>query len=246
MDDRLLLVPPIWAPDPEVVGSWPAIRTFTDRLRDFLPVDFLRHPTLKGEERTGRGWKIVLGGYARAMTREHHVVILAAADEVALNAMAAQPPQSLSVFSFFPSPMTLAAIGQHELATVMELSFEGGKHPAQAIRAFMQGADDLFIRETVSSLMPTLDSAVLAEVIDDAQRTDFRPIGPIEIPALYIVRVSSLDARVFFELFQSYVPLARYDECQVWGTSLHEEAGGHELADKVIPFIEEVIAARGA
>ncbi|HET9200378.1 MAG TPA: hypothetical protein VFO84_05310 [Dehalococcoidia bacterium] len=34
------------------------------------------------------------------------------------------------------------------------------------------------------------------------------------------------------------------DALEDFGIHIHEEAGGHELADKVIPFIEEVIAER--
>jgi hypothetical protein len=40
------------------------------------------------------------------------------------------------------------------------------------------------------------------------------------------------------------VPGAVRDEVSEWGIHVHEEAGGHELADKVVPFIEGVIAAR--
>jgi hypothetical protein len=42
------------------------------------------------------------------------------------------------------------------------------------------------------------------------------------------------------------VPGARHEELKESAPRWYEEAGGHELANKVIPFIQEVIAQREA
>jgi hypothetical protein len=69
---------------------------------------------------------------------------------------------------------------------------------------------------------------------------------PLDIPVLFLTSSATLThgKEERFEVFRRYAPGARHKELKEWGARLHEEAGGHELADKVIPFIQEVIAQR--
>jgi hypothetical protein len=70
-------------------------------------------------------------------------------------------------------------------------------------------------------------------------------IKPTSIPTLYL-SLSVLPAgSEIFAILRRYAPEAvDGGPLNEWGMRLHEEAGGHELADKVIPFIQGVIAAR--
>jgi hypothetical protein len=128
VNDRILLVPPIWAPDPAVVQKWPALHALLLKLPAFLPVDFFLWPTLRGQEVLGTGVECLLNAFRRQLRPEHHVLAQGSFGEVLLEVLAMQPAASLTM----------------------------------------------------------------------------------------------------------------------WGARLHEEAGGHELANKVIPFIQEVIAQREA
>jgi hypothetical protein len=65
MDDRILLVPPTWSPDPGVLESWPSPQALLRRLRSSYPVDILRWPSLKGEKRVGSGWEPAVNAFAR-------------------------------------------------------------------------------------------------------------------------------------------------------------------------------------
>ena len=73
MDDRILLVPPVWAPDPRIFESWAAPRVLLTKLEGILPVDILRWYTLKGEKRTGAGWEIAVSTSNKA-PQDGHVI----------------------------------------------------------------------------------------------------------------------------------------------------------------------------
>ncbi|HEX5914930.1 MAG TPA: hypothetical protein VFY54_17565, partial [Rubrobacter sp.] len=67
----------------------------------------------------------------------------------------------------------------------------------------------------------------------------------IDIPALYLASAAPLPGGEGMEkAFRTFFPRARSDELNLWGVKMHEEAAGHEFADKVIAFIETVIAGR--
>jgi hypothetical protein len=46
------------------------------------------------------------------------------------------------------------------------------------------------------------------------------------------------------KVFRTFFPRGEVKEVRLWGVKMHEEAAGHEFADKVIAFIDRVIADR--
>ena len=58
-----------------------------------------------------------------------------------------------------------------------------------------------------------------------------------------MLRFPGADSQEADEIMRELVPSAEIDSLEKWGNRLHTEEGGHELAGKVISFVERVTAA---
>jgi hypothetical protein len=68
------------------------------------------------------------------------------------------------------------------------------------------------------------------------------------IPVLYLETPMPFPSppELRLQIFRSMAPDLRHEVLNEWPLRMQEEAGGEELAGKVIPFIQEVIAEREA
>lgn len=243
MDDRILFVPPVWCPDAAVFEDWPSVRAVMRRLRPLMPVDILRLPTLRGMPREGQGVECTLNTVRTQLRPEHHVIDAGGtAGEALLLALSTQPARSLTLCGFYPHPghpefdddRSAAAI----YTTIVSVMLSG---PAQMVPIVMSGAEEWQIAETVARVDRSLDREVLEEI----QWREPMECGTVDLPALLL----SLPAPVpmgeaAFRVLQRIAPNVRRDALTLWSTRVHEGDGGEELADKVIAFIETVIADR--
>jgi hypothetical protein len=247
MGDRILLIPALFTPDPLVIEKWPAFRALLLRLRQFLPVDFFRWPTLKGEQAVGAGADCVLRALHAQVRPEHHILQLqAASGELTLEALADRPARSLVSVGFAPSPNVAAALGATDLARAMDATYAIlSPNLHQIFEVLMSGAEEDEIGRAVSEVTVTSNPDIGRAIGADVQTREPPPLRPLNVHALYLFVPAPIpmpEAR--FEIFRRFIPLARHDELHEWGIHLHKEEGGHELANKVIPFIQEVIAER--
>jgi hypothetical protein len=244
MDDRILFLPLPWTPDPAVYEKWPASRALLSRLRSFLPVDTVIWPTLKGQEVVGDTQDCMANALRARLRPEHHVLSVVSSNWL-LEVLGETRARSLVASGFFPSPSVMAARGDTTLASAMLGTLSVFLNPTQFMRVVMTGADDFVIEQAARDVRLTFDRDLLERIWADP-RTNDRPPRTLSIPTLYLtLPVRTPGADEVFAYFRSVVPGARHDELHEWGFHLQEETGGHELADKVIAFIEEVIAARG-
>lgn len=241
MDDRILFVPPVFAPDPDVVGRWPAVRVFLQRVQEIWPVDVVRLPTIKGE--SGE-FPAALAG---PLKPQHHIVAYSLAD-IALPALSAQPPRSLTTTSFVASRGTMLASGGSLAASSAQMMFEVSLRPAQLLPSLFQGADVAQVDSILAEVEETRDRAMMERVVEAmGAMTDHTGRWVIDVPALYLASAAPLPGREGMEnVFRTFFPRARSDELTLWGVRMHDEAAGHEFADKVVAFVEEVIAEREA
>ena len=241
-----MLIQPAFSPDPEFFQLWPAFRILRERLQEHWPVDFVRWPTLKGEKAVGGPWECQVNALNDQITPQHHVVDLGTGGTPLLIAMTREPGRSLVCAGNWPSPATIAARGHADQANALGALFSIGSNPGQIIPAIMQGADSQTLERSINTALESCDRSVLEFMWGkEYQETDMTGQAAVAIPSLYIaIPVQIAGPEDLFDVFQSFAPDARRDEVLEWGIHVHEEAGGHELADKVIPFIQEVIAAR--
>jgi hypothetical protein len=246
MDDRVMLIQPAFAPDHRFFQLWPALRILHQRLSDLWPVDLFRWPCLKGEKVVGGPAECQVTALNAQVTDQHHVVDLGTGGTPLLIAMTQNPGRSLVSAGNWPSPGTIAARGDAEQAKALGATFTIGSNPAQIIPAIMQGADPPTIERSIALALESCDRTVLEHMWGkEYQDTDFTGLASVTIPSLYIaIPVMIAGSEKLFDVYQSFAPNAVRDEVSEWGIHVHEEAGGHELAGKVIPFIEEVIAHR--
>jgi class 3 adenylate cyclase len=245
VDDRILLIPPLYAPDWNVIETWPAGHAFSLRLKAFLPLDILLWPTLKGQRCEGdtpTEW--VLNALRRQIRPEHHVLAIVSG-EALLMALGEHPARSLIISGFFPSPTALAARGENTLAGAMVGVQAILSNPLQLMRAVMAGADEDVVERAAHEVALSLDRPVLENVQADEPLRNPQTAATLSLPTLYLrlpTPTPGMEER--FAFFRSYIPDARHDELHEWGLHMHQEEGGHELANKVISFIEEAIASR--
>ena len=246
MDDRILLVPASVAPDPAVFARWPAMHALTEDLASFLPIDTLLYPSLRGQPRDGRTAIDWMTNALRRQIRPGHHVLALICTELILGVLAEGRGQSLITTLFAPSAATASSRGDETLAGAMSAMAQLMASPSQFVATIMGGASEEVLARTAEEVERTLDQQVL-----EMTRTEsFGALEPpsikkISIPALYLTLPALVPGRdEVFSYFRSLVPDSRLDSLEHFGLRLHEEAGGHELADKVIPFIQEVIAAR--
>ncbi|HEX5915825.1 MAG TPA: hypothetical protein VFY54_22200 [Rubrobacter sp.] len=247
-----MLVPVSFAPDPAMFDVWAAPRALLQRLRAFLPVDTFLWPTLKGQPADGSPSECVDQAIRRQLREEHHIVNVSTAQEPFLTLLGDRPARSHTAAGYFPFPPSVTGKVDSLLATALEAIRTMAPHPAQFLPQLMQGAEETEIKNAVSKVEGTLNSGFLAgwvqEALAEQQSGILKTIKPSSrTPTLYLsLPVALPGGERIVEIFRSYVPNARVDELHEWGLHLHEEAGGHELADKVIPFIQNVIADREA
>jgi hypothetical protein len=252
MDDRILLIPTTFAPDPAVFEKWAAPRALMQRLRAFLPVDVFLWPTLMGQPAEGSSTECVDRAIRRQLRNEHHLVNVSMRQEPLLTVLAERPARSHAAAGYFPFVQSVTGKVDSLLATSIEAIRAVTLNVAQLVPQMMQGAGEAEIEKAVSEVEATRNSGFLTRWVEESlvehRAGRSKPVTPSShTPTLYLsLPVAIPGGERIVEIFRSYVPNARVDELHEWGLHLHEEAGGHELADKVIPFIEEVIAAREA
>jgi hypothetical protein len=247
VDDRILLIPTTWAPDPGVWNGWPSLQVLLARLRSFLPVDIFAWPTLRGQEVAGNAAEAAVAALNDSLTPQHHIVNLSFTGWALARVLQGTEPRSIVFVGLMPSPRAIHDVGGPELEGAVNIVFAVSKNPGQMLRITMQGAGEERIIEETRRLESTLDRSTLEAIIDETAGAHYAGIAPVSVPALYLqTAVEVPGAEYAPPILRSWLPHLREDVLREWGLRLHEEGGGQELAGKVIPFIEEVIAARGA
>jgi hypothetical protein len=243
VDDRILFLPPFFAPDPDVLEGWPAFDVLLQRLRERWPVDLLRWPTLLGEKVEGTGWAALSNALFRELRPEHHLVNWGATPAIDWLLLAGMPVRSLITSDFQPDPGALDALDRQAEATAILARIAIAATPAQIIPGCMVGAKPEFVSAAVEAVEATLDRALVFQLVNDRQYTDRRGRRHFDAPALYLSHREPPKADSWLVLFRSAVPDTRVEyvrEAYGW----HKRENGEEFADKAIPFIEEVIAQR--
>jgi hypothetical protein len=249
MDDRILIVPAMWAPGMETVERWPAVRALLSELRAFLPVDLYQWASLRGVDREG-SWRASADHFAASIRSCHHILVLdSGGAESLLWAIARAPEQarSLIMVGFLASPEKLEATGQHSLAGAMAVNRQVAVTNApQILRLLMQGADEQYLSEQIKMVERDVDPAKLAALMtpgDPGSQSQFT----LTQPSLHLqMALTIAGAEESAEIYRTLVPGTRTDRLESWPLKLHEEESGKELAGKVVPFLKEVIAERSA
>jgi hypothetical protein len=253
MDDRFLLVPAPFMPRPASWKKWPGMRSLLSRLESYLPVDVFPWPTVRGTE-AGKGNAGVTGALLEEIKPYHHVVDGAGGAGLGILLVAKnlpEPPRSVTLVGFFPTPATARAMGKDALAESMDALFGVvSSGPATAlIQLQAEGASEDFIQTARAQIERELDRAHLQAYMERARDTDFsRQRFEMPFPILYLrmLRFPGADSEEADEMIKQLVPNAEIDSLEKWGNRIHVEEGGHELAGKVVAFVERVIAARSA
>jgi hypothetical protein len=144
---------------------------------------------------------------------------------------------------------TFAAWGEPSLATTTDAISSLMGNPAQLLRAIMQGGDEGVVDAAIERAEATLDRGALARLGEMLPRDlDLSKRVRLGIPVLYLETPMPFPSPpgLRLEIFRSMATNLRHDVLKEWPLRMQEEAGGYELADKVIPFIETVIAEREA
>jgi hypothetical protein len=245
MDDRILLVPAFWMPDPAVFEEWPALRALSQRLKDFLAVDSFLWPTLKGQAAKGSGIEGALAAFRAQIRPLHHIVTIAGFGEILLEALTRKRARSLVVAGFVPLPRTAALLGSKELATALSAAYDIMLNDAQRYRVFMSGAKEADIQRATKRARQNRDEAAVTALAAELRTRQPSAEIALKLPTLCLTTAARMPAKEqLFDLFRSYVPGAQRGELQVWGSNLFEDAAGHELADRAIAFIQGVMARR--
>ena len=246
MDDRILLLPPTWAPDPHAAAAAASVRALLDRLEAFLPLDIFVGPTLKGSKRLGTGVEWLLASIREQVRPEHHIVASSTHTEPLLVVLSSQPARSLTIPGFYASPATALAAGDEALASVMTAAHTVVMHgPSEMFPQLMEGADPAQVDIIVRNLEGGLDRQALIEITSDFIETDFLGKAHVELPVLYLAPTTATPA-AGLDLLKRFASDVQTGQLQSWGLRIQEEAGGIELAEKAIEFIKQVIAERGA
>jgi hypothetical protein len=149
------------------------------------------------------------------------------------------------VAGFAGTLASLRAAGYPELADATQASQAIMTRPGQFLPFIMQGASAQEIETAERQLEATLDKEALEGIFEEVADVVFPEIVTLEVPAVFFVLPPPFPGgQVEYEIYQEMVPGIRRDELTIWPGQIHLVDGGHELADKVIPFIQEVIAAR--
>ena len=250
MDDRILLICSPFLPHPDSWKKWPGSRALLGRLEAFLPVDIFAWPTLRGAgERKGGGG--VTGALMESIQPQHHVVDIGGGAGLGILLVAKnleKPPRSVTLAGFFATPATARAMGKDALAESMDALFGvvSSGSATELIKLQAEGAPDDFVQTASRQIESELDRAHLRAYMERARETDFsRQRFEMPFPILYLrmLRFPGADSEEADEIVRELVPNAEMDSLEKWGNRLHVEEGGHELASKVITFVERVVAS---
>ncbi|HET9200831.1 MAG TPA: hypothetical protein VFO84_07645 [Dehalococcoidia bacterium] len=252
MDDRFLLVSAPFMPHPDSWSKWPGSIALLNGLRARLPVDIFPWPTRRGADGP-KGGGSVTGALFEAIKPHHHVIDMGGGAGLAILMVAKnlpQPPRSVTLAGFFPTPATARAMGKNALADSMDALFGVvASGPSTAlIQLQAEGASEDFIQTARRQIERELDRGHLQAYMSRARTTDFsRERFDMSFPVLYLRMLSfpGADSEEADEIFKQLVPKAEIDSLEKWGSQLQLEDGGSELAGKVAGFVERVIAARG-
>lgn len=246
-DDRFLLLPAGFAPDPATMERLPALRRLVERLAGELPLDVHRWPWLHGEGGNATTPEGVISGIAAAIGPRHHVVDLGTGSDLLLMAVAGSPARSLSVAGFFASAATLRAAGEDSVAAAVAAITAMSVNATQILPVVMQGAAETKLDAIVREVDASYDRGLFSDLIRQFHETDYTGRALVTTPALYLDLPTPIpNPESLFAVFRRFVPEGRRHTLQQWGVSLHQEGAGDELADAVISFTREVIAAREA
>lgn len=250
MDDRILVIPPIWT------ANWPpdwrdnqhsTIRTMLSELDTVAPVDVFQQPTRKGGKHRATDVVALIDAMKQDIKPGHHVVEVGGSPgEPILLAVADSPARSVTICGFYPSPRTLARRGDPDLAQAVEAMYRVlTNNPGQAVSIVMEDADEGSRAEVLEHIEEHVDRVALRRLGDALCDFQFSAEQQVKVPALYLGLKHHVPANSGqIEIFREYAPQARYDELELWGPYTHIEAAGYELAGKVTGFIKEVIAER--
>ena len=245
--DRILLIPAIWAPDPLAVKKWPGVQALIERLRACLPLDIFAWPTLRGEPHQEGAMAGVRDAFRRQVRPVHHVVDLSALPELFFWAMGGPSVRSHVVAGFLPTHAISHEAADPGLITALNAVRQILMRPTQIVPVTMQGAAEADIEGAIAEITPTFDSGFLDRIYEEDSAMAAVSITPSRVPTLYLFQAFGLPGEEdFFEIFRRYAPNAEEDAggFRDWPIHLHQQASGHELADKAIPFIQRVIAER--
>lgn len=247
MEDRILLIPAGFAPEPEAMVDLAAFRALLRRLEEFLPLDIFRFPWLKGEEPCEPDPVALAERMAQAIRPEHHVVDIGTGAEILLTALSQRPARSLVVAGFLSSEATLRGCGEPSVAASVAAISALSLNPTQIVPLVMAGADDALVQGVMRKVEASVNKDLFAASIRRFNDIDYTGTLRLTLPTLYLnIAFPLAGADTLFEVFRAHVPGAASETLHEWPMRLQEEGAGHELADKVIPFIEGVINARRA
>lgn len=249
-DDRILVIPPMWAP---AWGDWTsrhitdAVGALLSELAAFLPLDIFEQPTLKGSRRQAEDVAGLIVAMKSDIRPGHHVLEVGGTPgEPVLLAVAGSAARSVTICGFYPTPKSLARRGDPELGQAVEAMYMTlVNNPGQALSVVMQDADDRSRNAVLRRIETTVDRTMLRRLGESLASAQLTVEQHVTVPALYLGlrhRIPANSGQI--DLFREYAPAARYDELEKWGPYGHLEAAGYELAGKVIAFIKEVIADR--
>jgi hypothetical protein len=237
----------MWAPDWRTYRPGGAVATLLSELEAFLPLDVFEQPTLKGSRRHADDVAGFIAVLRSDIKPGHHVVEVGGGPgEPVLLAVAGSPARSVTICGLYPTPKSLARRGDQELAQAVEAMYMTlVNNPGQALSVVMQDADDSTREAALRRIEETVDRAALRRLGESLATAQLSIEQQVTVPALYLGlshRIPANSGQI--DIFREYAPGARYDELEMWGPFGHLEAAGYELAGKVIPFIQEVIAER--
>ena len=250
MDDRIFLVRSIWCGGAHVYNRWPAVRAQGERLRSFLPVDEFVWPFHHGES-ADDPVEATLERMASAITPNHHVVDDGGTGGegllLALTRSGVQP-RSLVYNGFFAQSATLRSAGFPDAATAISVAWQVVSNPNQVAGVCMQDAAEEDRKAMSLAMQQDVNQADLVKYVEGIGLLHpYENVSRLRCPSLYLELPVAVPGTEQNEAILShYLADLRVEPLLLYGLRLHEEAGGHEVADKVIPFIKEVIAAREA
>jgi hypothetical protein len=244
--DRILLIPVIWAPDPTAMKNWTGVQALMERLRACLPLDIFAWPTLRGEQHVAGALDSVRDAMRRQVRPVHHVLDCSTLPEYFFWAMGDPPVRSHVVAGFMPMRGISHEAGDPLLVTALEAVRTMLSSPSRIVHLTMQGAGEAEIKGAIAQMMPTYDSDLFRRIFEEESEMTAVSITPSRAPTLYLFQPFGLPGEEdFFEIFERYAPNAEEGgSLHEWPVHLHQQASGHELADKALPFIQRVIAER--
>lgn len=246
MDDRILLIDVGWI-SPAARRHFPGVLVVYERLGAFLPTDEFAWPFHRPET-TNRAWEDTLQRFQQSVTPQHHVVDMRGwGGETFLLAIARAgvTPRSVVLAGFYPRVRALREAGWSEAAAGAAAYYRMATNPGQILGS-VTNIGELERAAISEELQRDVDFRGVHDYHMGPPQEDLSQIGPLNCPALYLSLPGYQPAREHHaELLRQYLPQLEVGSLQIHGLDLKDEAGGHELADKVIPFLQKSIVRRG-